>query len=347
MKIVTALAENAPKLIEAGIQLTIMLLQGIIQAIPTLLQAIWDLGSQLITYIWNGISSESGNFFTKIGELFSNIVTNLYNWGVEMNLKATEAMANLINGIVNWFKELPDQIWTWLVEIVTNLYNWGIDMNNKAREAIVKLVENVVNWFKELPGKVKTWLTQMVTNLYNWGIEMNNKARTAITNLVNNIINWFKELPNKVKETGKNIVEGLWKGIQNATTWIKNKVASFAKGILDGMKNALGIHSPSKEFAKLGNYSGLGFGEGFEKSLGSVYRDMQKAVEYENAKLTSNLTSTHQIQVQNEDNRQTRLESIDNEKEIQVNSTIKLDGKDVAKAVDKVKVKQKLQYGIA
>ncbi len=81
--------------------------------------------------------------------------------------------------------------------------------------------------------------------------------------------------------------------------------------------------------------------------MSSVYKDMQKAVEHENAKLTSNLTSTHQIQIQNEDNRQARLESIDNNKEITVNTTTKLDSKVIARETNKVNARQKLQYGIA
>ena len=88
-------------------------------------------------------------------------------------------------------------------------------------------------------------------------------------------------------------------------------------------------------------------GEGFDDSLKDVYKDMQQAVEFENAKLTSNLTSTHQIQVTNEDNRQARLESIDNNKEITVNSVTNLDSKVIARETNKVNTRQKLQYGIA
>lgn len=36
---------------------------------------------------------------------------------------------------------------------------------------------------------------------------------------------------------------------------------------------------------------GLGIGEGFDDSLSSVYKDMERAIDYENNKLTSNLTT--------------------------------------------------------
>ena len=59
------------------------------------------------------------------------------------------------------------------------------------------------------------------------------------------------------------------------------------------IKGFFGIHSPSKLFAdEIGQNLGLGLGEGFDDSLSSVYKNMQKAVEHENAKLTSNLTTT-------------------------------------------------------
>ena len=74
---------------------------------------------------------------------------------------------------------------------------------------------------------------------------------------------------------------------------------------------------------------------------------MQDAVEHENAKLTSNLTSNQQIKLQSEDNRQATLKSIDDNKEIVVNSTTKLDSKVIARETNKVNARKKLQYGLA
>ena len=199
-----------------------------------------------------------------------------------------------------------------------------------------------------MPGEIQTWLTNTINKITQFGSNLASKGKEGAKNLVNNIINTIKSLPSKMLDFGKNIVEGLWNGIKNATNWIKDKVKNFAKGILDGMKNALGIHSPSTLFRdEIGINLGLGLGEGFEDSLSGVYKNMKKAVDYENAKLTSNLTSSHQISLTTEDNRQSILQSIDNNREIQVNSTLNLDGKIVANTVNKVNARQKLQYGIA
>lgn len=147
---------------------------------------------------------------------------------------------------------------------------------------------------------------------------------------------------------GKNIVEGLWNGIVNAKDWIVNKVKDFAKGILDGMKNTLGIHSPSRVFRdEVGKYIALGVGEGFNKNIDNVYKKMKSTVDFETQKLNANLTSNAIVEVQRNSNIQARLESIDNNKEIVVKAETNLDGKVLTSTVNRVNAKQKLQYGIA
>ena len=81
---------------------------------------------------------------------------------------------------------------------------------------------------------------------------------------------------------GKNIVEGLWNGIKNALGWIKQKVGEFAKAILDGMKNALGIHSPSTLFRdEIGKFIPAGVAVGVEANTDEAIKsidDMNNAI---------------------------------------------------------------------
>ena len=65
-------------------------------------------------------------------------------------------------------------------------------------------------------------------------------------------------------EVGENIVDGIWKGIEAGWTWLTNKVADLAQSLLDAAKNVLGIHSPSKEFAWIGQMSAEGMIVGFD-----------------------------------------------------------------------------------
>jgi TP901 family phage tail tape measure protein len=122
----------------------------------------------------------------------------------------------------------------------------------------------------ELLGKIPDYLYDLWFKIKAWFINFKDKAIKGFRNLIDNIVSFFKELPDKMWEIGKNVVEGLWNGIKNMGSWIKNKVFDFFKGIVDGAKDALGIHSPSKEFKILGKFSVLGYTEALDDMQNEV-----------------------------------------------------------------------------
>lgn len=289
-----------------------------------------------------------------IGAIIAIVVLLVKNWDtvkektIEIWNKIKDSLSTIIANIIDWFKNLPYNIGKYIGEMLGHIIQFGTDAKNWVTTELPKIINNIINWFKELPGKIATWLTNTIQKIGQWIDNMKNKVVQGIPQVINNIINFFKQLPQNMSNIGRNIIEGLWKGIQNAVGWIKDKIAGFAKGILDGMKSALGIHSPSRVFRdEVGKYIALGVGEGFSKNIDSVYKKMKSTVDFETQKLNANLTSSSIINVERNANIQSRLESIDNNKEIQVNSTLNLDGKVVANVVNKVNAKQKLQYGIA
>ena len=79
-------------------------------------------------------------------------------------------------------------------------------------------------------------------------------------------------------EVGLNLIKGWWEGIANAGKWLWEKISGFFGGIVDGIKNFFGIHSPSKLFANLGGFMAEGLGEGFGDEMKAVSKEMQNAI---------------------------------------------------------------------
>ena len=316
--LVTGIQENLPALAQGAIQIVTQLLTTLLSLLPQLL----DMGVQLLMQLVIGIAQALPELIPQAVNAVTTIVENLVD-NIDLIIEAgMQLLIGLAEGLINAIPELIDEI----PIIIDKLLN-----------AIIDNLPKLVEMGMQLVVKLAMGLVQAIPNLVR-----------RIPELINSVLNALSRLPQMVIDIGKNIVSGIWNGISQMASWLWNKVSGWCSSIFDGIKSFFGIHSPSKLFADdVGKMLGLGIGEGFDDSLTTVYKEMQKAVEHENAKLTSNLTSNHQIKVQNEDNRQATLKSIDDNKDITVNTTTKLDSKVIARETNKVNARQKLQYGLA
>lgn len=206
-----------------------------------------------------------------IGYALGYALGTLVQWGVNVWNFFTQTVPQWIASVGQWFSELPGRINEWLVNALRRALTWGINMKLQMRQAAIDAINAVIEWFKELPGRVMAWLEQTIANVVSWGSNLYNSAKEAALNLVNGVIETITSLPEKVQEIGKNIVEGIWNGINGAVNWIKDKIAGFSNGLIDGVKAALGIHSPSTVFRDtIGVNIVRGIGEGFESELPSL-----------------------------------------------------------------------------
>ena len=62
--------------------------------------------------------------------------------------------------------------------------------------------------------------------------------------------------------------------------WIREKVTGFFNGIVDGVKGILGIHSPSKVFAGIGENMALGLGEGWNGEFDAVKKSVNGDMDF-------------------------------------------------------------------
>ena len=140
-------------------------------------------------------------------------------------------------------------------------------MASKATQAGSKFLSKVVSYLQQLPGKVAGFLSQVIGKLVTWVSDMGKKGTEAAKSLFDNVVNGLAGLPSQVLSIGSNIVQGLWNGISGAADWLYGKVSSIASGVLNSMKSALGIHSPSRVFRdEVGKNIVLGLAEGISKN---------------------------------------------------------------------------------
>lgn len=163
--------------------------------------------------------------------------------------------------VITFISELPGKIGYWIGNALANIVEWGSNLKQKATEAGSNFVSSVISFFSNLPGKIWNFLVNAVSKIVTWRSNMIEKGKAAAKGLFDSVVNGLANLPNKIMSTGKNIVSGLWKGIKGAWSGLTKKVSNLAGNLLQGFKDALGIHSPSRKFKWVGEMCVAGMDE--------------------------------------------------------------------------------------
>ena len=286
---------NAAQL-SSPIGLVVGLVAGLIAAIVVL----WNTNEgfrDAVMNVWNGIKDFIGDAVQAIGDFFSNlgntisqlpqmfadwlngVIDTVTDWVSYMASKAALAGSQFVHNVETFIQNLPTNIASFLGNVISNVVGWASNMASNATRAGSQFLSNAVNFVSQLPGRIASFLGNVISNLGSWAGNMASKGAEGARNMFNAVVNGLTSLPSRVLSIGGDIVRGIWNGISGAAGWLADKVKSFASGILDGMKDALGIHSPSRLFRdQVGRYIAQGIGEGFTDEMGSVVGQMQDAM---------------------------------------------------------------------
>ena len=227
-----------------------------------------------IVNTWNYFTTNIPKWIESIGQWFSELpgkigtwLTNTYNnvisWGSNMLSKAIETGTNFVNNVVNFIKNLPTTVYNWLTQTYNKVVNWATQMINKAREVGSNFVSKVGSTIQSLPGKVWSYLSQTISKAVTFVSQFGQKATQAARNFTTNIVNGVRNIPNQMLSIGRNIVQGIWRGISGAAGWLRSQISNFASGIINGFKSAFKINSPSKIMRDIigkGIVEGIGVG---------------------------------------------------------------------------------------
>ena len=160
------------------------------------------------------------------------------------------------------------QTWESIKTVAINVWNGIKDFFSNLWNSIKEIAMNVWNSIKE-------FFSNLWNGIKSAAISAWEAIKTGISNAWNGTINWvkdaakgmlefFKGLPGEMLSIGKNIIDGLLNGLKNAWGAVVGWISEKANWIKDKFKSILGIHSPSREFMKIGMYVDEGLVKGLE-----------------------------------------------------------------------------------
>jgi TP901 family phage tail tape measure protein len=249
---------------------------SIVNTVSSFAVNVVNKGSEMAVNFVNAVVTFFTNLPYKIGYFLGYVITTVATWTVNMVNKAREMGTNFINAVVTFFRNLPTNIMNFLTSAFNTVRQWDINMVNSAKQVGINFVNNVVNFIRNLPSSIAKWFNNTINCARNFVSGLGAKGREAGVSLLNNVVNIAKSIPSKMLSIGSNIVDGVWKGIVSAKNRFVSNVKGFFKGVVDGAKSALGIHSPSTVFAnEIGAYLPPGVTNGFKSAMPAMLRNIQ------------------------------------------------------------------------
>lgn len=187
---------------------------------------------------------------------------------------------------------LPIALITSLIALIVVLWNkcdWFrnfiLGVFNAIKTAFNFLVVKILGFVNTIK-KTIDGLKQAFQLLKNKAIEIKDgivnkfkEIKDGIKEKVQEIIDKISEKIKDFKDMGKKLIEGLWNGIKEKWDGLKKNVKNFGKGIVDGFKGALGIHSPSTLFRdEIGKYLSEGIVVGFTANMDKSSKELIDSV---------------------------------------------------------------------
>ena len=186
----------------------------------------------------------------------------------------SNGVATMINTIANAINDNEHSILASAVEIFAsnNGFRGGIGMTESVIIAKVKTILNLMAFtIKSYNNTYRTVAEGLFRDNFLVGIQTQSgliitTAATIVQTAWRTIANYYGSF----YSIGVQLMQGLANGISANRSAAINAAVATASQALWSSRNVLGIHSPSKEFWKIGQYSVLGMANGFDENSNLV-----------------------------------------------------------------------------
>lgn len=265
--LVPALLELLPEIVQTGIDVIASLAQGIADALPELIPAateaiikivdtltnpdnigkLVDAALAIIIALTDGLLNALPKLLEAAPKIIENLYTALRNNFPKIVTSGYEILTSLVNGIVSSIPKLIASAKTLVEQLVQTIIANLPQIITSGFEIIVALVSGLISAIPDLVAAIPDLIKSIVDTFmgYDWG------------------------------SIGSNIVDGIKNGFLRMWESLKRAVSDMVNGLVSGVKSILGIASPSKVFAGIGGYMAEGLGQGFDREMTGVRKNIE------------------------------------------------------------------------
>lgn len=237
-----------------------------------------QLGSQAI--------SAGQQFLANLGTFFMQLPGNIWNWltstvasvaswAAQMGANALSAGSQFLSNVGTFISQLPSNVGSWLSGAISAAASFVGQMASNAVNAGSRFLSSIGSYISQVPGRISAGLSGAISAVGSFAGSMASGALRAGQQFLSNLVNTLASIPGRMASIGSQIVSGLVNGITGSIGRVASAILGGVKDAISGVKNFLGIHSPSRLFRdQIGRNIGLGLAQGISNSQAAVMSSM-------------------------------------------------------------------------
>ena len=245
------LVSYAPQAIPAALSFIGALVTGLLSALPDLTGTAIELVGALLL----GIADQLPGIITAAMSALLGIVGKITSpESITLLIQAAmQLMLALARGLIAAIPQLIDAVPGIITNFVESFYAMLPEIIGVGIEIVIALASGLVS---------------------NAG-----HIVAAVPRLVETIVRGFLANVKSYWYIGKSIVDGVRQGIVEQWQRLKSDVSNLFTGLVSWIKNLLGIHSPSRVFADIGQNMAAGIGDGWASTIGDINRQIGESLQ--------------------------------------------------------------------
>ncbi len=262
------LSEVLPGLIMFGMDILFAIIEGVIAAIPNLLQAGFEIIMSLV-------------------DTLVTLLPRIMVLGIDILLALVEGIANMLPTLIPTALQIVITLITALIDKLPDIITAGIDLLLALVEGILAALPDLVAAIPEIIIAFTTAIIGALPEIIVVGIDIIvalvegliqaiPQLVAAIPEIIKAIVSAFGDAYTEFQDVGSHIVEGVKTGISNAWGALKEWFNGLIDGLVGGVKGLLGIDSPSKVFKEIGSNLTKGLAIGIHATMDEPIAEMDK-----------------------------------------------------------------------
>lgn len=182
-------------------------------------------------------------------------------------VQVIDGFNDFVNGVDGADKALEEGIGNMVntaIDKLPEFLEFGAKVIGEIARGLIMNFPEIITAAAKMVWTLIATITGLDPDIFSTGIDMVKQAADGALTMVKEFVS-----------IGTNLVSGLWEGIKEKSSWLKNQIKGWCSSIVDNVKDFFHINSPSRVFRdEIGQFLPEGLALGIDKGAKAAFDSM-------------------------------------------------------------------------